>query len=79
MSVQFFGGDEGTRTPDLCVANASLYHLSHAPIASALYHRAKNYASVFTGNCDKTLTVRKEESKTSLDGGEYYFRPTCLN
>ena len=31
-----FGGDEGTRTPDLCVANASLYHLSHAPIAPAL-------------------------------------------
>lgn len=31
-----FGGDEGTRTPDLCVANASLYHLSHAPTASAL-------------------------------------------
>lgn len=31
-----FGGDEGTRTPDLCVANASLYQLSHAPVASAL-------------------------------------------
>lgn len=26
-----FGGDEGIRTPDLCVANASLYQLSHAP------------------------------------------------
>ena len=31
-----FGGDEGTRTPDLCVANASLYHLSHAPTACVL-------------------------------------------
>ena len=25
------GGDEGDRTPDLCVANASLYQLSHTP------------------------------------------------
>ena len=27
----FFGGDKGIRTPDLCVANASLYQLSHIP------------------------------------------------
>ena len=26
------GGDKGIRTPDLCVANASLYQLSHIPI-----------------------------------------------
>ena len=26
-----FGGDEGIRTPGLCVANASLYQLSHTP------------------------------------------------
>ena len=30
-SFGFFGGDEGIRTPDLCIANASLYQLSHAP------------------------------------------------
>ena len=29
----FNGGDKGIRTPGLCVANASLYQLSHAPIA----------------------------------------------
>ena len=27
----FFGGAKGTRTPDLCVANASLYQLSYNP------------------------------------------------
>ena len=27
----FFGGDKGTRTLGLCVANASLYQLSHIP------------------------------------------------
>ena len=43
----FCGGDEGIRTPDLCVANASLYQLSHAPTAIALYHPVTNYASVF--------------------------------
>ncbi len=26
------GGDKGIRTPDLCVANASLYQLSHIPV-----------------------------------------------
>ncbi len=26
-----FGGDGGTRTHDLCVANASLYQLSYVP------------------------------------------------
>ncbi len=29
----FFGGDEGDRTLDLCVANAALSQLSHAPIS----------------------------------------------
>ena len=27
-----FGGAKGIRTPDLCVANASLYQLSHIPV-----------------------------------------------
>ncbi len=27
----FLGGDKGIRTPGLCVANASLYQLSHIP------------------------------------------------
>lgn len=30
---RFRGGPEGTRTPDLCIANASLYQLSYRPIA----------------------------------------------
>ena len=30
------GGDKGTRTLGLCVANASLYQLSHIPIYSEL-------------------------------------------
>ena len=29
--VAAYGGDNGIRTRDLCVANASLYHLSHIP------------------------------------------------
>lgn len=29
--LSFYGGDEGIRTPGLCVANASLYQLSHTP------------------------------------------------
>ena len=28
----FFGGDNEIRTRDLCVANASLYQLSHTPM-----------------------------------------------
>ena len=27
----FYGGDEGIRTPDPCIANALLYQLSHTP------------------------------------------------
>ena len=30
------GGDKGIRTPDLCIANASLYQLSHIPIWTEL-------------------------------------------
>ena len=26
-----YGGDEGSRTPDLCIANATLYQLSYVP------------------------------------------------
>lgn len=29
--MNFYGGDKGIRTPGLCVANASLYQLSHTP------------------------------------------------
>ena len=29
--LSFYGGDEGIRTPGLCVANALLYQLSHTP------------------------------------------------
>ena len=34
MRVSSFGGDKGTRTLGLCVANASLYQLSHIPVLS---------------------------------------------
>ena len=36
--VKKFGGDEGTRTPGLCVANASLYQLSHIPTQRLFYY-----------------------------------------
>ena len=29
--IVFFGGDEGDRTPDLCIANAALSQLSYTP------------------------------------------------
>ena len=38
VTAFLFGGDEGIRTPDLCVANASLYQLSHAPKAVLIIH-----------------------------------------
>ena len=31
FAFNLFGGAKGTRTPDLCVANASLYQLSYNP------------------------------------------------
>ncbi len=35
MSVcYFFGGDKGIRTPDLRIANATLYQLSHIPTSA---------------------------------------------
>ena len=36
MHCFFRGGDERIRTVGLCVANASLYQLSHAPITQLL-------------------------------------------
>ncbi len=36
FGLSFNGGDEGIRTPGLCVANASLYQLSHAPMHAQL-------------------------------------------
>ena len=32
-----FGGDKEIRTPDLCIANASLYQLSHIPTQRMYY------------------------------------------
>ena len=43
-----FGGDKGIRTPDLCVANASLYQLSHIPAASlAIIAKVKTFVKYF--------------------------------
>ena len=55
------GGDKGIRTPDLCVANASLYQLSHIPIGVFVLQRtrivyhfvfifARDFPSVFQKN-----------------------------
>ena len=33
--IRGFGGAEGIRTPDLCIANATLYQLSYSPVAAA--------------------------------------------
>ena len=41
-----FGGDRGTRTLDLCVANASLSQLSYAPIALCITIRVYPYFAV---------------------------------
>ena len=40
MSIDFIGGDEGNRTPDLYVANVPLSHLSYIPtvITKILQH-----------------------------------------
>ena len=42
-----FGGDSGTRTHDLCVANASLYHLSYIPKARFIITYFSGFATVF--------------------------------
>ena len=42
-----FGGDSGTRTHDLCVANASLYHLSYIPKARFIITYFSGCATVF--------------------------------
>mgnify|MGYP007049652879 FL=1 len=45
QALDFIGGAEGDRTPDLCIANAALSQLSYSPMRSSLnksaWHRAK--------------------------------------
>ena len=43
----FAGGDKGIRTPGLCVANASLYQLSHAPIAFTILSLFPCFVNLF--------------------------------
>ena len=40
------GGDKGIRTPDLCIANASLYQLSHIPMPFFDYQYIVPHTSV---------------------------------
>lgn len=49
MAVSFTqkNGDRGTRTPDLCVANASLSQLSYIPIAVYYNANPKNFNRKF--------------------------------
>jgi hypothetical protein len=38
-------GGKGSRTPDLCIANATLYQLSYAPLSAV--QKAKIFQEVF--------------------------------
>ena len=53
-----FGGDKGIRTPDLCVANASLYQLSHIPsLVYAIISNAFDFVKYFIAFEPRALTV----------------------
>jgi hypothetical protein len=43
-----FGGDEGIRTLGLCVANASLSHLSYIPTQKAILDHLQKISTVFS-------------------------------
>ena len=57
------GGDEGTRTPDLYVANVPLSHLSYIPTFKELYCVWLEFALVLLTN-DHGLSAN---SKTKLE------------
>jgi hypothetical protein len=43
-----FGGDEGIRTLDLCVANAPLSHLSYIPMKTYSNRPSRFFNSIFS-------------------------------
>ena len=57
------GGDKGTRTPDLCVANASLYQLSHIPkISKSILADFPEKSYHFKGPFKKNFRRRSDSS-----------------
>ena len=53
--IRGFGGAEGIRTPDLCIANATLYQLSYSPVAAAGHasdSERPGKGSAYQENCD---------------------------
>jgi hypothetical protein len=55
----FPGGDEGTRTPDLCLAKAPLSHLSYVPRSSPVgLSRLERLTSRLSGECSNQLSYR---------------------
>lgn len=58
-SLIFFGGDDGIRTRDLCLAKAALSQLSHIPLV-------RSY-TVFIGRCQE---MKPAETPDLLSLGE---------
>lgn len=61
-SLPLHGGDKGIRTPGLCVANASLYQLSHTPVFISgvnIFTRNDNIIKLFLSNVNVFYFVVK--------------------
>ena len=57
------GGDKGTRTPGLCIANASLYQLSHIPkISKSILADFPEKSYHFKGPFKKNFRSRSDSS-----------------
>ncbi len=52
---EFCGGLEGSRTPDLCNANAALYQLSYKPIMDQQMFHVKHYYVVSPPRLERGL------------------------
>ncbi len=51
-------GDEGTRTPDLCLAKAPLSRLSYVPLLPVGLSRLERLTSRLSGECSNQLSYR---------------------
>ena len=68
-------GDEGTRTPDLCLAKAPLSRLSYVPLSVGL-SRLERLTSRLSGECSNQLSYRPvQAARAQLTPGRGKQRP----
>ena len=64
------GGDEGIRTLGLCVANASLSHLSYIPTQKTILNNLPKISTViFTGDITTEAQRNRRDFQKILDSG----------